>query len=78
MLAFHRSRFADLLDAVASPASVSKVQITYGLVRISAEMVGILLDSCFPGELQNLSLKFVSKVGQRELERATALPIQRC
>ena len=37
------SRF---VDAVALLTTVSKLQIEYGLVRISAGLVGILLNSC--------------------------------
>ena len=37
------------------PTVVSKLHIEDGLVRISAGMVGILLNSCSPRELQRLT-----------------------
>src|ERR1700733_1461455 len=40
------------VDAVALPTTVSKLHVGNGLVRISAGMVGILLNSRSPRELQ--------------------------
>jgi hypothetical protein len=51
--------------------TVSKLQIGNGLVRISAGMVGILLNSCSPRENANdlhLSLGFVLRERRREFE----------
>jgi len=43
-----------LLTLWALLTTVSKPEIACGLVRISAGMVGILLNSCYPRELNDL------------------------
>ncbi len=58
--------------AVALLTTVSKLHIAYGVVRVSARMVGILLNSCSQRQNSNdlhLSLRFVlSERRRREFE----------
>jgi hypothetical protein len=62
------------VDAVALLTAVSKLHIAYGVVRVSARMVGILLNSC--SQTRNFnhlhpSLRFVlSERRWREFESA--------
>ena len=61
--------------------TVSKLQTGNGLVRISAGMVGILLNSCYPRVNSNdlhLGLGFVLRERRREFEQATVWPNQNC
>jgi hypothetical protein len=60
------------VDAVALLTTVSKLHIACGVVRVSARMVGILLNSCSQGQNSNdlhLSLRFVlSERRRREFD----------
>jgi hypothetical protein len=49
---------ARFVDAMALLTTLSRREVAHGLVRISAEMVGILLNSSCPNEIQRVTREF--------------------